>query len=112
MAGKGGTNWAKIEALRRADDWAYPLYELGYPAPELVEKIAKFKPEGRVLIASGGIRHGLHVAKAVFMGADLAAAAYPFLVAGKRGGYKALVKLYNAFYWQYKASLMVMGGKG
>ena len=111
VAGKGGTNWAKIEALRRTDDWAYPLYELGYPAPELVETIAKFKPKDKVLIASGGIRHGLHVAKAVYLGADLVAAAYPFLVAGKKGGYKALVKLYNAFYWQYKAGLVVMGEK-
>ncbi len=106
VAGKGGTNWAKIEAKRRQDDWAEPFYDLGYPAPDLVREIAQFKPKDRILIASGGIRNGLHMVKALLLGADLVSAAYPFLVASQ-GGYSELVKLYNKLHWQYKVSLMV-----
>ncbi len=107
VAGKGGTNWAKIEAGRRQDDWAVPFYTLGYSAPDLVKEISKFKPKDRILIASGGIRNGLHIAKALWLGADLASAAYPFLIAGQKG-YSELVKLYNKLHWQYKVSLMVI----
>ncbi|NOY14835.1 MAG: type 2 isopentenyl-diphosphate Delta-isomerase [bacterium] len=110
VAGKSGTNWAKIESLRRQDDWAYPLYQLGWPAPYLVEQISAFKPKNKILIASGGIRHGLHIAKAIYLGADLAGIAQPFLIAARKG-YTSLVKLYHQLHWQYKIGLMITKGK-
>ncbi len=106
VAGKGGTNWAKIESSRRLDSWARPMFEIGWPAPHLVEKIAGLKPKEKVLIASGGIRHGLHIAKAIHLGADMASMAQPFLTAAQ-SGYNNLINLYNRLSWQYKVGLMV-----
>lgn len=109
IAGKGGTNWAKIESQRRWDNRAWPLFEVGWPAPYLVEKISAFKPKDKFLIASGGIRHGLHIAKAIHLGADMVSMAQPFLMAAK-AGYNNLINLYDRLSWQYKVSLMVKLG--
>ncbi len=106
VAGRGGTNWAKIEAARRKDDWAEPFKDVGWPAPQLTQEVAKIKPKGKVLIASGGIRTGLDIVKAISLGADLTSMAQPFLLTGLKG-YSHLLKLYDRLLWQYKVSLMI-----
>lgn len=77
-AGLGGTSWARIEARRAGD---LPLGELfadwGIPTPESIRQVASVP--GVTVIGSGGLRHGLDVAKALALGADLAGLAYPFL---------------------------------
>lgn len=77
-AGLGGTSWARIEARRAGD---VPLGELfadwGIPTPESIRQVASL-PEVTV-IGSGGLRHGVDVAKALALGADLAGMAHPFL---------------------------------
>lgn len=77
-AGLGGTSWARIEARRAGD---LPLGELfadwGIPTPESIRQVASVP--GVTVIGSGGLRHGLDVAKALALGADLAGMAHPFL---------------------------------
>ena len=89
IAGAGGTSWAGVEKLR-ADvaknkikihlgemfwDWGIPT------AISLIEvkKVVKKTP----LVASGGLRNGLEVAKCIALGAEMCAMAYPFLVAAR-----------------------------
>lgn len=52
----------------------------GLPTTECITSIRAVAPE-IPLIASGGLRHGLDVAKAIALGADLAGLAWPFLQA-------------------------------
>ncbi|MBO1348970.1 MAG: type 2 isopentenyl-diphosphate Delta-isomerase [Hormoscilla sp. GUM202] len=84
VAGAGGTSWAKVEsdrannALQRRlgktfGDW-------GIPTAECITSIRAVVPE-IPSIASGGLRNGLEVAKAIALGADLAGLAWPFLQA-------------------------------
>lgn len=83
IAGKGGTSWSAVEAQRaaaqgqRADttfaDW-------GIPTEEALVAVRQALPE-MPLIASGGIRTGLDVAKAIALGADMAAFGQPLLAA-------------------------------
>lgn len=79
-AGLGGTSWARIEA-QRADD--VELGELfaswGISTPQSIRELSKLA--GVTVIASGGLRSGLDVAKSLALGADLAGMAYPFLAA-------------------------------
>jgi len=89
VAGLGGTNWTRIEAARRADAAMFdPFLDWGLPTVEALQAIRAACPNGR-LIASGGIRHGLDVAKALWLGAALASMAGPVLRALTTDGVQA-----------------------
>ena len=78
VAGLGGTNWARIEGLMQGRDYA--LYEqLGTPTRDAISCAQSILRPGQCLIASGGIRTGIDMAKAFALGAHLAAMALPFL---------------------------------
>jgi len=79
IAGLGGTNWTRIEAARRDDAALFdPFLDWGLPTVEALQAVRAACPNGR-LVASGGIRHGLDVAKALWLGAALASMAGPVL---------------------------------
>lgn len=84
VAGAGGTSWAKIEGERAKDARQRRLgttfANWGLPTAECLTSIREVAPD-IPLIASGGLRDGLDVAKAIALGADLAGLAWPFLQA-------------------------------
>ena len=83
-AGLGGTNWTRIEAMRRDDNAAThtPFLDWGIPTLDAILALRDAHPQMR-LIASGGVRHGLDVARACWLGASVVAAAGPFLKAAE-----------------------------
>lgn len=84
VAGAGGTSWAKVESERAQNAAQRRLgmtfADWGLPTSECITSIRAAQPEVP-LIASGGLRHGLDVAKAIGLGADIAGLAWPFLEA-------------------------------
>ena len=81
IAGLGGTNWTRIEAARRDDAELFaPFLDWGIPTVDALRDARSACPEGR-LIASGGIRHGLDAAKALWLGATMTSMAGPVLKA-------------------------------
>ena len=79
VAGLGGTNWTRIEAARRDDSAVFePFLDWGLPTVDAIRAVRTACPNGR-LIASGGIRHGLDAAKALWLGAALVSMAGPVL---------------------------------
>lgn len=79
VAGAGGTSWARVEQYVRYGEIRHPeLAEWGIPTSEALVESRRQGPE-LTLIASGGIRTGLDVAKAIALGADAAALALPLL---------------------------------
>ena len=88
VAGTGGTSWSEVERHRIAEPWrarvAATFNDWGIPTAEALVQAREAAPQ-RPLIASGGIRSGLDVAKAIALGADLAGIAGPFLRAADRG---------------------------
>jgi len=86
-AGVGGTSWSRIESLRTPDPVKRAVGERftrwGIPTAESVAICRRVLPD-RVVIASGGIRNGIEVAKAIALGADAAAIALPLLRAAER----------------------------
>jgi isopentenyl-diphosphate delta-isomerase len=84
VAGAGGTSWAKVESERALNEQQRRLgltfADWGLPTAECIVDIRAIAPK-MPLIASGGLRNGLDVAKAIALGADVAGLAWPFLQA-------------------------------
>ncbi|HKL21052.1 MAG TPA: type 2 isopentenyl-diphosphate Delta-isomerase, partial [Tichowtungia sp.] len=77
VAGAGGTSWSRIEAARCDDPALGELFQdWGIPAPQALRDLADLDI---TLIASGGIRNGIDMAKAMVLGASLCGMARPLL---------------------------------
>lgn len=80
VAGSGGTSWSRIEHHRKKDgDLGLIFQDWGIPTPDALRALAPLRKRGATLIASGGIRSGLDLAKALVLGASLGGLAQPFL---------------------------------
>jgi isopentenyl-diphosphate delta-isomerase len=101
VAGAGGTSWAKVESERTLNIQQRRLgltfANWGLPTAECLTSIRAIAPE-IPLIASGGLRDGLDVAKAIALGADIAGLALPFLQAAAEStdAVESLVQLLSA----------------
>ncbi len=98
VAGAGGSSWAAVEfhrASKHDDETGQRLgeafWDWGIPtAASLVEAVQTVKVP---LIASGGIRTGIDMAKALAVGARLTGVAYPVLDAATHGAGEVQKKL-------------------
>ena len=91
-AGVGGTSWARIEAERAGDlDLGEVFAGWGIPTPLSIQEVRSVG--GLTVIASGGVRNGIDVAKALALGADLAGMAYPFLQAATESPERVVEKV-------------------
>lgn len=88
VAGAGGTSWSEVERHRMTDAGrarvAAAFASWGIPTADAVREARAAAPAATV-IASGGVRDGIDVAKALALGADLAALAGPMLRAAASG---------------------------
>jgi isopentenyl-diphosphate delta-isomerase len=84
VAGAGGTSWSQVEMHRASTEGLRRLSEQfadwGIPTAESLREVRAALPEFP-LIASGGLRTGMDLAKALALGADLGGIAGPFLQA-------------------------------
>lgn len=82
LAGAGGTSWSEVERYRIDEPWrarvAAAFASWGIPTEKCIRQAREVAPR-ETLIASGGIRTGADVAKAIALGADAAGIAGPFL---------------------------------
>jgi len=76
VAGAGGTSWVKVDSYRTKEDFSH-IEEWGIPTAEALKDVVKSVKVP--VIASGGIRNGSEVAKAIAMGASLVGFALPLL---------------------------------
>lgn len=82
VAGTGGTSWALVEMYRMKypsrQNIAAQFADWGHSTADCISRIRTSYPD-LPLIASGGIRHGIHAAKAIGLGADMVGMSTPFL---------------------------------
>ena len=89
VAGAGGTSWSEVERHRLNGDirgkTAAAFADWGLPTADAVRLARRAAPEATIF-ASGGIRSGMDVAKALALGANMVGSAGPFLRAAAQGG--------------------------
>lgn len=112
VAGKGGTSWSAVEAQRAAQagqrgdtsfaDW-------GIPTEEALVSIRQALP-GIPLVASGGIRTGVDIAKAIALGADLAAFGQPLLAAAIESA-DAVIEAIGKVIHELQVSMLCVGAR-
>jgi isopentenyl-diphosphate delta-isomerase len=112
VAGKGGTSWYAVEASRAAKagqpvdvsfaDW-------GIPTDQSLIAIREVLPE-MTLVASGGIRSGLDMAKAIALGADIAALGQPLLAPALESAEK-VVKSLRSIIYEIKVAMLCVGAR-
>jgi len=82
VGGTGGTSWGWIEGFRAADPQRQAIgatfRDWGVPTAESVRAVREEVGDDVPLMATGGVRSGLDVARAVALGADVAGMALPF----------------------------------
>jgi len=88
VAGAGGTSWVAVEAVRApagsdAATLGAELWDWGLPTAVSVVACARAR---HAVIASGGLRSGLDVARALALGARAGGMAAPMLRAQRSGG--------------------------
>lgn len=110
VAGRGGTSWSRIEYHRRqTDDDTLGLIfqDWGLTTVEALTLAKQHHPDV-ALIASGGIRNGIDIAKAVILGAQLCGTAAPLLKPAQQST-QAVIEAIERLQRQYQTALFLLG---
>jgi len=111
VSGAGGTSWVKVEALR-ADEGARALGgvfgEWGIPT---AAALLGLRGLGLELVASGGIRSGLDVAKSIALGARAAGVALPVFRAYREGGVEGAGRFIEGLIAGLRTAMVLTGSR-
>lgn len=113
VAGAGGTSWVAVEARRApegspARDLGNELWDWGLPTAVSVVACAS---AGLEVIASGGLRSGLDVARALALGAHAGGLAAPVLRAQRAGGTEAVGELLSRVIHAIRTTMLLCGAR-
>ena len=108
VSGAGGTSWVGVETLRNRalQHLGEAFWDWGVPT---AASVLELRGLGLNLIASGGIRTGMHAANAIALGAQAAGVALPVLRAYVNGGIAAVEEFLLAMIVELRAALMLCG---
>ncbi len=111
IAGSGGSSWSQVEMHRTTDELqrqvAAAFADWGIPTAESLLMALRGAPE-LLAIASGGIRDGIQIAKAIALGATACGAAGPFLHAASKS-VAAVTDLITVLVTQLRAAMFAAG---
>jgi len=115
VAGAGGTSWAAVEYHRAEQVQDEFLQRLGktfwdWGIPTAVSVVEVAQSVHFTLIASGGVRSGMDVAKALALGADLAGAASPILLPATKGP-EEVQKMLHFMIEELKNTMFLVGAE-
>jgi len=111
VAGAGGSSWSQVEMYRatgqRERQVATAFSEWGIPTAESLVMAVHGAPD-LPIIASGGIRNGIQIAKAIALGAAACGVAAPFLHAAVEST-DDVVELIDVFVTQLRVAMFAVG---
>jgi isopentenyl-diphosphate delta-isomerase len=104
VGGAGGTSWVGVETLRAraATQRLGELYwDWGIPTAASVVQLQGLELD---IIATGGVRHGLDIARALSLGATAGGLARPFLKAWNAGGREEALRIANELVYEIRVA--------
>lgn len=111
VAGSGGTSWSEVEFHRAPTAFharvAAAFADWGISTADAIQYAIRAAPTTTV-IASGGLRNGIDIAKCVALGADLCGLAGPFLKAADQSG-EAVHELIRELDAQFRVAMLCCG---
>jgi len=111
VAGAGGSSWSQVEMYRAKDELHRQVAAIfanwGIPTVESLLMACRGAPE-LLAIASGGVRDGIQMAKAIALGATACGVAGPFLHAASKS-IAAVADLINVMVTQLRVSMFAVG---
>ncbi len=110
VGGKGGTSFSAVEAYRSKDEVlkavGFDFFDWGIPTAFCIVDCYEILP----VIATGGVRNGLQVAKSLALGALAASSALPFLSQAKISA-SAVERLIERFRLGLRVAMFLTGAK-
>jgi isopentenyl-diphosphate delta-isomerase len=109
-SGAGGTSWVGVETLRaKATRTLGELYwDWGIPT---AGSVAQLDGLGLEIVATGGVLHGLDVARALALGATAGGMARPFLMAWNEGGRVAVEAAADRIVHEIRVACLLTGSR-
>ncbi|MBP7830335.1 MAG: type 2 isopentenyl-diphosphate Delta-isomerase [Kiritimatiellae bacterium] len=111
VAGAGGTSWSRIEhhslAEEEGDHLGLVFQDWGIPTPEALRALKPWR-DRLTLIASGGLRSGIDMVKAMALGASLCGMASPFLKLAMESA-EAVGRLIHRLKREFTTALFLLG---
>lgn len=114
ISGLGGTSWIKVEQLRAkgpAEEIGETFSGWGIPTAAAIASVRRALGDAPTLIASGGLRNGLDVAKAMALGADLGGLALPLFRAQQASGAEGVSHAIEVIAAELKQALLLTGSR-
>lgn len=108
VAGRGGTNFIEIEDLRDFDTDYSDLYSWGIPTAKSIIDTRSVSDD-LFIIASGGLKTSIDIAKAIIIGADMCAMSGEVLNYLLRGGYDACENFLKEINYKLKIVMALVG---
>lgn len=112
VAGAGGTSWSQVEMYRaptaRLARVAGAFIDWGIPTADSIIYCREAAP-GIPIIASGGIKNGIDVAKCIALGAVVAGLAGDFLRAADKNGVEGVVELAETITDELRVAMFCAG---
>ena len=113
VAGLGGTSWAKIESQRSQSIELQNLGQLfsdwGISTTDSIQNARKYFSD-RIVLASGGIRNGIEIAKSLNLGADACSLSRPFLISAS-SSLEETLQLIDRLVLELKTTMFLTGSK-
>lgn len=113
VSGAGGTSWVAVEAHRAVDPderaLADELWDWGIPTAASVAQVQGLGFRG--VVATGGLRTGSDVARAVALGATAGGLAAPVLKAHRAGGYDGAVAFLRRVILTVRSVMLLTGSR-
>ena len=107
VGGAGGTSWIKVDSILNSTEEKNRLfYSFGIPTAASICECRPFFPKN--LVASGGIRNGLDIVKALLLGADITALALPVLLAQHQGGNNAILNYFKKLCEEIRTTMFLI----